>query len=124
VTSTGNAVMRRRAFAIAPGLVGVALLARPDQIGAAVSRKGARPADWIVRLLGARMAGQAVVTLARPSTTVAALGFGTDVSHAASMVWLARRMPRYRRAAIASAAVASAFAGAGLVTAFPGRHRS
>jgi hypothetical protein len=106
---------------VAPGVLGVALLARPRQISTAVSRTGARPADWIVRLLGARMAGQAAVTMARPTTAVAALGVGTDVSHAASMVWVAQRMPRYRPAAVASAAVATAFAGAGTFAALTGR---
>jgi hypothetical protein len=107
---------------VPPGVLGAALLARPRAVSTAVSRTGARPADWIVRLLGARMAGQAVLTLARPTTAVAALGVGTDVSHAASMVWVAQRMPRYRPAAVASGAVATAFAGAGIFAALTGRH--
>jgi uncharacterized membrane protein YadS len=122
VSETSSAAMRR-AVAVVPGALGVALLARPQQVGEAVSDRSGRPADWIVRLLGARMALQAVVTLARPTTAVGALGTSADLSHAASMVWAARRLPRYRRAALTSAAVATVCGAADLAVTIVGRRK-
>jgi hypothetical protein len=120
VSPTGIVALRRAAAVVA-GVVGVALLARPQQVGAAVSDRSGRPANWIVRLLGARMAGQAAVTLVRPTTPVTALGAGTDLTHAASMVWAARHLPRYRRAALTSATVATIFGAADLAVTLAGR---
>lgn len=119
--SGGAAV--RRAVAVVPGAVGVVLLTRPHEVGEAVSDGTTRPPDWIVRLLGARMAGQAALTLVRPTTTITALGTGTDFTHAASMVWAARRMPRHRRAALASAALATLFGAADLAATVAGRRQ-
>lgn len=113
----------RRTATIVPGALGVALLARPHQVGEAVSDTSGRPADWIVRLLGARMAGQAALTFVRPTTAITALGTGTDLTHAASMVWAARRLPRYRRAALTSAAVATIFGAADLAVTIAGRRK-
>jgi hypothetical protein len=121
--SPTSTIALRRAAAVVPGALGVALLARPQQVGEAVSDRSGRPADWIVRLLGARMAAQAAVTLVRPTTAVTALGTGTDLTHAASMVWVARRLPRYRRAALTSAAVATLVGAADLAVTIAGRRK-
>jgi hypothetical protein len=69
------------------------------------------------------MAAQAAVTLVRPTTAVTALGTGTDLTHAASMVWVARRLPRYRRAALTSAAVATLVGAADLAVTIAGRRK-
>ena len=121
--SPTSTIALRRAAAVVPGALGVALLARPQHVGEAVSDRSGRPADWIVRLLGARMAAQAAVTLVRPTTAVTALGTGTDLTHAASMVWVARRLPRYRRAALTSAAVATLVGAADLAVTIAGRRK-
>lgn len=106
----------RRLTAAAQGATGLALLARPDALINTVCGTGARPETWIVRLLGARTVIQAAVTAARPTRFIEVAGAGGDLAHAASMVWVARRVPRFGRPALASAAVAALFAGAALST--------
>ncbi|MDQ6934789.1 MAG: hypothetical protein M3130_05815 [Actinomycetota bacterium] len=67
----------------------------------------------VARVLGFRHLVQAGLTLARPSTTVLTIGVGADALHAASMLALARVDHEYRRAALASAGVATVFVLAG-----------
>ena len=71
------------------------------------------PPAWIVRLLGARLLVQGAPEALRPSSTVLRLGVLVDLTHAASMLAAGRVWPRYRRAALASAAAAGASAVAG-----------
>jgi hypothetical protein len=106
----------RRLVAAGQGVAGVALAARPETLVAAVCRSGERPPSWIVRLLGVRMSAQAVATAVRPHRAVELAGAAGDLAHAASMVWVARRMPRYQRPALASGVLAALFAGAALAT--------
>lgn len=75
-------------------------------------RHGAPP-GWIVRVLGARLLAQAAPEAIRPSRRLLRLGLVVDLTHAASMLAAARIWPRYRRAALASAASAAASAVAG-----------
>lgn len=67
----------------------------------------------VARVLGVRHLAQAGLTLARPSTTVLTLGVGADALHAASMLAVAGVDRSDRRAALASAGVATAFVLAG-----------
>lgn len=101
---------RIRAVAAAQGALGGFLCARPDAVLPLVSGSGDRPAAWIVRVLGARMTAQSIVTAIRPDSRVVLAGGATDVVHSASMIALGRLAPRYRRPALVSAATAFAFA--------------
>ncbi|HEY2272804.1 MAG TPA: hypothetical protein VGH30_08515 [Jatrophihabitantaceae bacterium] len=100
-----------RAIAGAQAAVGTALAARPDAATrmAGIKSPDAPPA-WLVRVLGVRMAAQAGLELLAPSTDVALLGAGVDVTHAASMFAVAAVSRRYRRGAVVSGAIASGFA--------------
>lgn len=70
-------------------------------------------ARQIARILGARHLAQACLSGPAPTIAVLALGAEVDAAHAASMIGLAVSGPRWRRAALASAAVAAGFATAG-----------
>ena len=107
----------QRAVPLLQAVTGALLLARPEALVALVSGDGARPASWIVRVLGARMTGQGCVIAARPHRTLLIAGVAADLAHALSMVWIAREAPRYQRPATASALTAAAFAGASAATA-------
>jgi len=102
----------RRAGALAQAATGTVLLTRPEALVALVSGTGAHPANWIVRVLGARMAAQGCVVAARPGRVLLLGGAAVDAVHAASMALVARAEPRYRRPAIASALAATLFAAA------------
>jgi hypothetical protein len=82
---------------------GAALLVRPDAVAAAVAGRPTPP-SWLVRVLGGRQLVQSVVVLAAPRTAPTAAA--VDLVHAASMVAATALAPRYRRAELASAAVA------------------
>jgi hypothetical protein len=75
------------------------------------------PPAWIVRVLGARILIQAAPEAISAHRMILRLGVFVDLTHAASMVTAARIWPRYRRAALASAASAgiSGLAGALIV---------
>lgn len=78
-----------------------------------VSQRLDERARSVVRVLGARQVVQAVLTGARPSEVVLALGAGVDALHAASMVTLGLFDRRRRRVALVDALIASGFASAG-----------
>ena len=103
---------RLRALVATQGAVGAVIAARPAPIVAAVSGTGAHPAGWIVRVLGARMAVQAALTLLADRQFVVRAGVAADVLHSVSMLAVSARWPRYRRPALASALVAASFAAA------------
>ena len=77
------------------------------------------PPSWIVRILGGRMAAQAVavnwVRRRRPADEARALRIGAVVDglHGASMILAAVVFPRYRRSALVSAGMALTAAGVG-----------
>ena len=73
------------------------------------------PPLWIVRLLGVRTLAQSAAEVTRPRRDVLVIGVGLDVAHAASMLAAAKVWPRYRRAALISAASATASAVVGAV---------
>ena len=92
---------------------GLAEVAAPARVGAALGLRLDRRAQLVVRVLGARDLVQAGVCGPRPSFAVAALGVEVDLLHAASMVALAAVRPSSRRAALTSGALAGGFAVAG-----------
>ncbi|HEY6499544.1 MAG TPA: hypothetical protein VIZ20_08960 [Streptosporangiaceae bacterium] len=71
----------------------------------------------VVRVLGARQVTQAGLALAFPAEPLLGLGAGVDALHALSMVPLALATPRWRRPALVSGLVATAFAAAGVLAA-------
>jgi hypothetical protein len=88
---------------------GAALLARPDDVAAAVAGRPTPP-SWLVRVLGARQVVQQLVVLAVPTPAVTRAAAAVDLTHAASMLAALVVAPRYRRAELVSAAVATASA--------------
>jgi hypothetical protein len=100
-------------------LGGAVLIARPRAITQVVG--GASPPTPLVRLLGARMLAQGVVDSLHPTRGVILAGVGLDAAHALSMLAAAARYPDYRRAALASAAVASVAAALGTALVRSGR---
>lgn len=110
-TSTGRRVTRLVAV---PGAVwGTAMLLRPGDVTRLVCGGGPAPDSWIVRLLGARLVVQHVVTLVHPTRTVVLAGAGVDLLHASSMVLARGRWPGHARPIWVSGAssVGSALAG-------------
>jgi len=95
-----------RVLGVAGCAWGAALMTRPRAVVQAVATGRAMPAPWIVRLLGARQFGQGATLLWRPDRRLLLVGAGVDSAHAISMLGLAAANPRYRRAALLSAAVA------------------
>ncbi len=88
-------------------VVGVVLLARPEQVTAAVSTDTQPAAGW-ARLLGARYLAQGAVELAWSRAGVLSGSAGVDALHGLSMYALAAFQPRYRRPALVSASLATA----------------
>ncbi len=93
------------------------LLAQPAGALRRITSEGGVPPVWIVRILGARLLAQAAPEAIAPSRNILRLGVVVDLTHAASMLIAARVWPRYRRAALASAASAGASALAGTLLA-------
>jgi hypothetical protein len=92
------------------GLAGIAwgavLLARGDDLWQAVEGRGPTDDEQLVTgILGARHVLQGVAQVLAPRLTRVPVVL-VDVGHAASMVALAAREPRYQRPALASGAVA------------------
>ncbi len=104
-----------RVLAGASAVAGLGLLVQPHRAAGWFSTTGAVPADVVVRVLGARQLVQGVVQFARPDPELVLAGAVVDVLHLISMVAAAAIWPPYRRPALASAAVAGVFAGAGAV---------
>ena len=71
----------------------------------------------VVRLLGARQVTQAGLALAFPAEPLLGLGVAVDALHALSMVPVAATAPRWRRPALVSGLIATAFAVAGVLAA-------
>ena len=65
----------------------------------------------VARVLGVRHLAQAVLSLARPTPAVLALGAGTDALHSTSMIALAALDHPRRRLGLSDSLVAAAFAG-------------
>jgi hypothetical protein len=87
-----------RSMAVVGVGAGLALLARPRQVAAAVSPEYPPSRLWVARLLGARLLVQHAAVLAAPRPAVLRAAAAVDLVHAASMVPLLRSA-RYGRAA-------------------------
>lgn len=95
---------------------------KPDLVARTSAGDGSPPPTAVVRVLGVRMAVQAllVARARRPGDHLRSallIGAAVDVAHAASMVAAAVWKPAYRTSALASAGVATLSAGAGVVAA-------
>ena len=64
------------------------------------------PPPWIMRVLGVRLLVQATAEMLSPRPTTLRISAFVDLTHAASMFVAAKAWPRYRRAALVSAASA------------------
>lgn len=85
---------------------GIVLLTRGSAVWHAVDTRHPDENERLATsVLGARHVLQGVAQLAGPRLTVVPV-LGVDLTHAASMAWLARRHPRYRRPALVSGGVA------------------
>ena len=91
---------------------GLALLARPEDVAAAVAPAFPRERLWIARVLGARLIAQHGAVLARPRPAVLTAAAGADLLHAVSMLPVLA-LPRYRGAAVVTGGLAAAYALAG-----------
>lgn len=96
---------------------GAVLLALPRAMVRLESGRSGRRGGGIARVLGMRQLLQATATSGPADAAVLALGAELDLAHAASMVALAVACPRWRRAAVVEAVVATGFAAAGIVLA-------
>ena len=114
-TVTGRRVTRL--VAVPGALWGAAMLLRPRDVTRSVCGGGPEPAPWIVRVLGARLVTQNLVTLVRPTREVVLAGAVADALHAASMVPARVRWPEHARAIWVSGTTAAASATVGALTA-------
>jgi hypothetical protein len=108
--STDRTTRTRRLAGSWVGL-GAFLVTRPDRALAMVGQTAPLPAlVAVTRVLGARKAVQNLVVLAAPTRGVVRAGAVVDALHALSMLGAAVHWPAYRRAALASGALAAAAA--------------
>lgn len=100
-----------RVLGVLHAAVGTVLCVRPTAVGPITG--AAAPSLWVVRALGLRSLLQGTVTAAVPDEPVVAAGAIVDGAHAVSMFAIALGSPRHRRAALFSAALATAYCVAG-----------
>lgn len=106
---------RRRVARLLSGAglaAGLALLARPAAVAAAIDPRFPRRRLWIARVLGARLVAQHAAVLASPGPSTIRPAAAMDGLHAASMLPVLC-LPRYRRAAMITGGLAAAHALAG-----------
>jgi hypothetical protein len=108
VTRSVQAPRLLRAVGAGSALYGTLLLAVPRTAVAAVGGGLTPPPSLVVRVLGARQVGQGLALLLRPAKATVVASAAVDGLHALTMVAAAVRWPGYRRAAVASGAVAIA----------------
>lgn len=103
---------------------GTVLLSQPRRVLALRDTAGVPGhAVFAARLLGARQLTQAIITALAPTPRVIRLGAAVDTLHACTGVGLAVLVPRWRRTALADAAVAAGFAVGGQLRVRRPRHR-
>jgi hypothetical protein len=104
-----------RTVLVARAAWGAGCLAAPAAVGRGLGlAPGDRRARLLLRVLGARDLGQAVLAATAPPPVLLRLGAGVDALHAASMYALAAVSRDYRRPALTSAAIATAWTAASL----------
>ena len=103
------------ALSLVRAAIGVARLAFPDTVIPGLDGDHVGPgARRLVRVLGIRQVGQALLTGRAPPPAVVWLGIEIDIAHAASMIVLGALAPRYRRDAFGDALVAAVLAASGI----------
>ena len=103
---------------------GTVLLSQPRRVLALRDTMGVPgPAVFAARLLGARQLTQAIITALAPTPRVIRLGAAVDTLHACTGIGFAVLVPRWRRTALADAAVAAGFAVGGQLRVRRARHR-
>jgi hypothetical protein len=108
-------VNRLGAFSAIRAAVGGARIAFPNTVLPGIAdRPLDTPARGVIRVLGARQVLQALLTGRSANAAVLWLGVEADLAHATSMIVLAALSRRYRRDALSDAAIALAFAVAGI----------
>jgi hypothetical protein len=104
-----------RGVVVARAVWGAGCLAAPAAVGRVLGlAPGDRRALLLLRVLGARDLGQAVLAGTDPPPALLRLGAGVDALHAASMVALAAVSRDHRRPALISAALAAVWTAASL----------
>lgn len=83
------------------------LLAQPSSMLRTVAGDQDVPPPWIMRVLGVRLLVQATAEMLSPRPTTLRISAFVDLTHSASMFVASRAWPRYRRAALVSAASAA-----------------
>lgn len=97
---------------------GIVALSLPDLVvGRVLHAPLDRRTRTVIRVLGARHCAQAVLSGGTPTPRVLATGAGVDAVHGLTMLVLAVLDPPRRRLALTSAALAAAFAAAGVISA-------
>jgi hypothetical protein len=104
---SGRRIRGGRTLAEAQCLTGAALVLRPTTVASTVGGTDGAPPRWLVRLLGARLLTQGLVQAVCPVRQIMIAGAAADLLHSLSMCGAAIALPRYRRAALSSAVVAS-----------------
>ncbi len=106
-----NRPLAARSWGAALAVLGAAMLVRPAAVAGVVSGGASTPPAGVVRVLGARQLVQGVAVVILPDSHLLLTGGSVvDALHAGSMLAAARWWPRYRRPALASAAVAGSSA--------------
>lgn len=106
----------RRSFGATQGLIGIFLIMRPHRVSRKISRGQSAVPTWLVRLLGARLSCQGCWLMASDSDESLVLGCIVEAVHGSTMVTAAIVAPRYRRSALAAAALAAALLVAGMTS--------
>lgn len=114
-----NVVEMTSVLTLGEGAAGAVMVGSPGATGRWAAGPGATPPSWVVRVLGTRMAIQALTVLrvarrgAGERRRAVRAGAAVDGLHGASMILAAAAFPRYRRSALVSAAVAFTAAAVG-----------
>jgi hypothetical protein len=105
-------VTPRQKVALARVAWGACLLAAPQTLCRASGAPDPSPAlARLIRILGARQLGQALLTTLVAGRWVRLAGIGADAVHGGTAVLYAVARPRWRKPALVDATVAWAFAG-------------
>jgi hypothetical protein len=86
------------------------LLAQPPGVLRSAAGTHHVPPPWIMRALGVRLLVQATAEMIWPRPATFRISAFVDLTHAATMYGAAKAWPRYRRAALVSAASAASTA--------------
>ncbi len=115
--AVGAAPWLVRLVAVVRGVWGTVLLTQPRELVSLAQPDlvQSRWAPGVVRVLGGRHVGQAVVTAARPSRTLSVAGAFVDGLHAMTALTYAASARSRRRAGLSSASMAVGLGVAGLV---------